>query len=259
MDDSNNYNAFEGLTSIIEGLKPFIDALDKLNTWYEQNAENIASYLSVFAEYAEWSVAVEKLIENQFVFTDDLTPELAHDIYQSSDVTEVMDRYYFGNSEQNINKLIQRCGNNKNIGKYRELYNQIINAYIRGDYLIACIGLFSLVDGVLAEHSGINKTGFQKRLDRIAKKFASKAELNEIDRKTLCIYDAFTKFDCSVFQKSDFAQEEPQVVNRHWDVHGRTHRKHTKIDFLKILLWLDAIMYLSQKDVPLEMENKSDE
>ena len=259
MDHSNNYDAFERYTGIVEGLKLFAHTLSKLNTWYHQNAENITRYLSIFAEYAEWSVAVDKLIENQFVFTDDLTFELAHDIYQSLNVTEVMDRYYFSNDEQNINKLIQRCLNSDYIENYRDLYNQIINAYTRGDYLIACIGLFSLVDGVLAEQSGINKTGFQKRLDRIAEKFANKVELNEIDRKTLCIYDAFTKFDCSVFQKSDFTQEEPQTVNRHWDVHGRTHRKHTKIDFLKILLWLDAIIYLSQKDEQLEMEDKSDE
>lgn len=259
MDDSNNYDAVEMFTGIIEGLKLFAHALNKLNTWYKQNAENITRYLSIFAEFAEWSEAVDKLIENQFVFTDDLTFELAHDICQSSNVTEVMDCYYFGNNEQNINKLIKRCRSSDYIEKYRDLYNQIINAYTRGDYLIACIGLFSLVDGVLAEQSGINKTGFQKRLDRIAEKFANKAELNEIDRKTLCIYDAFTKFDCSVFQKSDFAKEEPQTVNRHWDVHGRTRRKHTKIDFLKILLWLDAIIYLSQKDEQLEMEDKRDE
>lgn len=259
MDDSNNYDIWEGIAGIVEGIKTFTYALNKLHAWYEKNAENIAQYLSAFAEFAEWSVAVNKLIENQFVFTDDLTPTLAHDIYQGADITEVMGRYYFDNNEQNINKLIQRCKSSDYIEKYSELYDQIINAYTREDYLIACIGLFSLVDGVLAEQSGINKTGFQKRLDRIAEKFATKAELNDIDRKTLCIYDAFTKFDCSVFRKSDFTKEEPQTINRHWDVHGRTHRKHTKIDFLKILLWLDAIIYLSQKDVQLETENKGEE
>lgn len=103
-----------------------------------------------------------------------------------------------------------------------------------------------MADGLLAECSGmIKQTNFQKGLKHISDKFANQVELNELDRKTLCIYDAFKKFDCSVFKKSNFDDEEPQTVNRHWDVHGRTHRKHTRIDFLKVLLWLDAVIYLS--------------
>ena len=155
--------------------------------------------------------------------------------------------------------LIQRCNDSDYILGYQELYNQILKAYDREDYLLACIGLFSLVDGLLADCSGINKTAFQKRLDCIADKFADKAELNEIYRKTLCIYDAFKKFDCSVFKDSRFSEEEPQAVNRHWDVHGRTHRKHTKIDFLKVLLWLDAVIYLHDKGTQLKGTEEDDE
>lgn len=91
----------------------------------------------------------------------------------------------------------------------------------------------------------------------ISDKFANQIELNEIDRKTLCIYNAFNKFDNSVFKDSDFAKAEPKEVNRHWDVHGRTRRKHTQIDFLKVLLWLDAIIYLSDKDKQLGNEEKT--
>ena len=259
MCNSGNYDIFEGLSGIVKGLETFAYALNKVHTWYQQNADNIANYLSVFAEFGEWSVAIDKLIENQFVFTDNLTPGLAHEIYQGADVDEIMNRYYFNNDGQNMKKLIQRCKGSDYIQEYRELYRQILNAYDREDYLLACIGLFSLVDGLLADCSGINKTGFQKRLDCIADIFADKAELNEIDRKMLCIYDAFKKFDCSVFKDSRFSEEEPQAVNRHWDVHGRTHRKHTRLDFLKVLLWLDAVIYLSDKDVQLERKRESDE
>lgn len=257
MNDSGNYDIFEDLSDIVKGLKTFAYALNKVQTWYQQNADTIANYLLDFAEFGEWSVATNKLIESQFVFTDNLTQILAHEIYQGADVEKVITRYYFDNDEQNMKKLIQRCKDSDCIREYRELYNQILNAYDRGDYLLACIGLFSLVDGLLADCSGINITAFQKRLDCIADKFADKAELNEIDRKTLCIYDAFKKFNCSVFRDSRFSEEEPQAVNRHWDVHGRTRRKHTQIDFLKVLLWLDAIIYLSDKDMQLGNEEKT--
>lgn len=260
MNDSGNYDIFEGLSGIVKGLETFAYALNKVHTWYQKNADNIANYLLVFAEFSEWSIATNELIESQFVFTDNLTQPLAHEIYQGADVEEVMTRYYFDNNGQNMQKLIQRCKDSDYIREYRELYNQILNAYDRENYLLACIGLFSLVDGLLAECSGmIKQTNFEKRLKHISDKFANQVELNEIDRKTLCIYDAFKKFDCSVFKKSNFDDEEPQTVNRHWDVHGRTHRKHTRIDFLKVLLWLDAVIYLSEKDAQLGREGENDE
>ena len=246
MSDSGNYSIFEGLTGFVKGLETFCNAIGKAITWYEENADIISSYLLAFAEFGEWSIATSKLIENQFVFTDNLTPALAHEIYQGADVEEVMTRYYFDNDGQNMEKLIQRCKYSNYIREYRELYHQILNAYDREDYLLACIGLFSLVDGLLAECSGmIEQTGFKKRLERISDKLADKVVLNEID--------------CSVFKDSDFFKEEPNTVNRHWDVHGRTHRKHTRIDFLKVLLWLDAVIYLHDKSTQLEGKEEDDE
>lgn len=265
MSDSGNYNIFEGLAGFLKGLETFFNAIGKAITWYEENADIISSYLLVFAEFGEWSIATNKLIENQFVFTDNLTPDLAHEIYLGADVEEVMTRYYFDNDGQNMKKLIQRCKDSNYIREYRKLYHQILNAYDREDYLLACIGLFSLVDGLLAECSGmIEQTGFKKRLERISDKLADKVELNEIDKKTICIYDAINnaldkKIDCSVFKDSDFFKEEPNTVNRHWDVHGRTHRKHTRIDFLKVLLWLDAVIYLHDKSTQLEGREEDDE
>ena len=260
MSDSGNYSIFEGLTGFVKGLETFCNAIGKAITWYEENADIISSYLLAFAEFGEWSIATSKLIENQFVFTDNLTPALAHEIYQGADVEEVMTRYYFDNDGQNMEKLIQRCKDSSYIREYRELYHQILNAYDREDYLLACIGLFSLVDGLLAECSGmIEQTGFKKRLARISDKLADKVVLNEIDKKTICIYEAFKKFDCSVFNDSVFSDKEPPMVNRHWDVHGRTHRKHTRIDFLKVLLWLDAVIYLHDKSTQLEGKEEDDE
>ena len=67
MSDSGNCSFFEGLRGIVKGLETFAYALDKVHTWYQQNADNIANYLLVFAEFSEWNIATNKLVENQFV------------------------------------------------------------------------------------------------------------------------------------------------------------------------------------------------
>ena len=67
MNDSGNYEIFEGLSGIVKGLETFAYALNKVQTWYQQNADNIANYLLAFAEFGEWSVATNKLIESQSI------------------------------------------------------------------------------------------------------------------------------------------------------------------------------------------------
>lgn len=249
MDSSRNNETWAGIQGIIKGLEIFAAALEKAHTWYQNNAENISMYLLAFADFGVWSVATDKLIENQIVFTDDLPQDLAQKIYNGSDIEKVVCSYYFGNNECNMERVISRCQQNEQVQKYVELYGQIISAYRIDHYLIACIGLFSLIDGVLADVSEQTTTNFKRRLDVVKEKMGSEKKLSEIDRKTLCIYKAFKSFDTSIFSYSKFSEQEPQIVNRHWDLHGRTHREHNKMDFLKVLLWLDAIIFSSSQDI----------
>lgn len=115
---------------------------------------------------------------------------------------------------------------------------------------------FSLIDGVLADVSDQTTTNFKSRLNIVKEKIGESKKLNEIDRKTFCIYRAFKSFDSSIFFNSDLSKEEPQRINRHWDLHGRTHREHDKIDFLKVLLWLDAIIFMSRQDLQQSEEGE---
>lgn len=249
MDSANNDNLGIIMQGITSGIKGFIAALEEIHIWYQNNAEDISNFLLAFADFGIWSIATGKLIENQIIFTDDLPQEIANKIYNGADVEKIVDSYYFGINKCNVERVISRCQQNKQIQKSCELYDQIISAYRRDHYLIACIGLFSLIDGVLADVSEQNTTNFKSRLNAVKEKIGSEKALNEIDRKVLCIYKAFESFDTSVFANSDLSGQEPQTVNRHWDLHGRTHRKHGRMDFLKVLLWLDAIIFLSSQDI----------
>ena len=249
-----SYNIFSRLmVGFVKSIEIFCITVSELIIWYEENSDKFSKYSLAFENFEEWAEAINKLIELQFVFTDNLTPDLAHEICQGENVEEVITHYYFDNNGLNMQAVIQRCKDSNCIREYRELYNQILNAYDKEDYLLACIGLFSLVDGLLAEYSGmVKETSFKTRLDRISNKLVCQIELNENDKKDICICEAFSRFDCSVFKKSDFSEDEPQIVNRHWDVHGRSRREHTKIDFLKVFLWLDAVVYLYDKSTQLK-------
>lgn len=242
--DLTNYDKWlDGAKTI---LIKFAEALVAAHNWYERNAEKIAKYLLVFADFAVWCSATDKLTKNQIVFTDDLSIEFAEKICKSENVQELVEEYYFDNDEQNMRMLMDRCEAYKETAPYKELYIQTLDAYQRAQYHLACIGMFSLLDGVLADVSHmITATNFKSRIQAIESKISNKIELNEIDRKTLCIYTSIEQMKDSVFGDSRFTDVEPEGINRHWVIHGRTRKVYLKYDFLKVLLCLDAICYMS--------------
>ena len=93
-----------------------------------------------------------------------------------------------------------------------------------------------------------DSTSFEKRIKSIEQKMADKIELDTIDRRTFFIHLQFDslgdKLSNSVFGFSDFTKDEPDVLNRHWLLHGRTHKSYSRYDFLKILLWIDQLIFL---------------
>ena len=216
-------------------------------SWYLQHADTIKESLVKFGELSVWFSAVQKMIDAQIVFTGDLSLELAKEICLCDNVIVTVERFYTENDECQINDVIERCREAKQMFNFTELFSQIISSYQVGHYHLACLGMFSIVDGVLSNVSEDPKTNYKKRLEIIENKIISKYELTDLEKKLLCIYLSMNDFEASIFMHSDFAQVEPNKLNRHWMVHGRTQREYAKIDFVKIILWLDAIIFLDDK------------
>ena len=72
-----------------------------------------------------------------------------------------------------------------------------------------------------------------------------------MERKEVAVYFAIKRFEkskeLSMFYGGKFSENESDRLKRDWLLHGRTHRDYEKIDFLKVMLWLDAIIFLSNK------------
>lgn len=244
MDKINYEKIFEGAKTL---LIKFSDVLISVHNWYERNAKNIEKYLLVFSGFSTFCAAIDTLAEKQIIFTDDLTLEFANEICDSDEIDALVGRYYFDNNKQKMKILIERCRSAKEIASYKELFSQIIDAYYREHYYLACVGMFSLIDGVLADTSQmIDATSFNKRISAIEKKISDKVDLNDFDRKTLCIYTSMEKIKETMFGNSDFKETEPSYLNRHWIIHGRTRKSYSEYDFLKTVLCLDAISYMTQ-------------
>lgn len=243
--------AKENYRSVLDGLILIVqkaaDVFATAQNWYQQNAETINEYLTTFAGLSCWFAAVQKMAKAQIVFTNDLSLDMAQRICQSDNVVAIVEQYYTENDDHEINDVIVRCKQAKQTSAYSELLSQTIDAYQAKHYHLACLGMLAMVDGTLSDVSENKKPGFKIRLDEIEKKIADKFELTDLEKKLMCIYISMGEFEESIFKNSDFSKAEPNVLNRHWIMHGRTRREYANIDFIKTILWLDAIIFLDEK------------
>lgn len=187
----------------------------KVSTWCQDNSKTILQHVGD-SDLIDWSNAIDELAKKQYVFTYDLPLDIAKEINDGADIDKVMSDYYFGNNAQNMKNLIESCKSSVNT----ELFDQIVSAYDRNEYQLACIGLYSLVDGLLENCS-------MKAMKNPSQ------ESSEVDKKMISFYYAFKECEGAVIKDSLF----PAI----------TQCKCTNVDFLKILLWIDALIYFSRK------------
>lgn len=216
----------------------FIDKIDKLPVI---DCEIVNSYISSFELFYSKFTAINKLVANKIIFTDTLTFELADKINQTQNVPDVILNYYAANELKNYKELIHRCKINLKDSKYENLFAQIVQSSELRGYHLCCIGLFTILDGLLSDKTAISATSFAKRISEIKERMINKVKLSDIDMKVLLMYLSFKSVDNTIFSHSDFENAEPNSTNRHWVLHGRTNRQYTMLDFIMVLLWIDAI------------------
>lgn len=247
MSDFSKENYRLILNGLIHIVQRAAEVFATAKSWYQQNVDTINAYLTTFAGLSLWFSAVQEMADAQIVFTSDLSVDLAQRICQSNDVAATVEQFYTENDDYEIKSVIDRCRRAQQTSAYSELFSQTISAYQVGHYHLACLGMLAIVDGALSDVSENQKTSYKVRLQEIEKKIADKFELDDLEKKLMCIYVSMDSFEESIFKNSDFSKTEPDDLNRHWMIHGRTRRAYTKFDFIKIILWLDAIIFLDDK------------
>lgn len=154
------------------------------------------------------------------MFSDDISIDFAEAICNSDNIDTLVEDYYFGTDTHYIDIVMNRCDKAKCLRDYQNLFLQITDTYSRQQYHLACIGLFAIADGLMADISTMKKsTSFEKRIKSIEQKMADKIELDTIDRRTFFIHLQFDSLgdnlSNSVFGFSDFTRDEPNELNRH--------------------------------------------
>lgn len=203
--------------------------------------------------------ANDKMLQNQFIFTDSLNADLVLKLSKTDDVQSVVEEYYFGNNGENYKNLCNKCEQICIENNFDNLFYQIMRSADNGDYQLACLGAFSIVDGLITTYAGTFDEKYSTNMITQINKLISKISIMETDivlenstmRELRMLYSVATIFNKdskennlhkTLFFIDDFSKEDNEnVLNRHRLMHCRTFRNYSRIDLLKILLYIDFV------------------
>lgn len=138
----------------------------------------------------------------------------------------VFTEHYTKDNNKCFNILIARTVNR--LGPWKEAFQQCVDAYNRNHFLITIPTLFVILESLL--------TPFLKNETRFSIIELSDNELAFIGDKD--IWDSNWKsvqhLIKGMYKHGKFDENEPELLNRHWVLHGRSSANWTQTDSLKL-------------------------
>jgi hypothetical protein len=150
------------------------------------------------------------------------------------DTDEVFVEMYSVNQSQGFEVLAEDILKNTELERWKPLVAQSISAYRRDEFLIVVPALLSAYEGALA---AVVDRPNDTRPPTLANNELNEAETN-LERVAWTSIVAFTN---TVFKSSTFAGDRPNLLNRHWVLHGRDSPTWSRADCLRLFQALHTL------------------
>ena len=232
------YPAMGSYKQIQKALTPIIEFADTCS-------QKIKEAGRVIAEAARPILAVEKMGEAQFVCWEYLSNDFINDIISTSNVNKTLTEYIKKDGYHTVNKTIDKCSSHYLMKKHHRLYTQSVDSFRNGHNDLAVTGFTSVFDGLLSDISHNSTTNLKNRIDVIKKKIEKDETLDHDEYATLSLAITLEKALDSFSAFSDFSKKEPKELNRHWIAHGRSTRKRTKLDCVKMINLIAGLLLIN--------------
>lgn len=231
----------ETLQNIQLTLQPIVEAFKK----YKSNIEGIGQ---VLLKLSRRFSAIEKLGDAQFVFWNYMSEEMVNEIADAVNINKALREQLIRDRFSAVNKTIEKTLSSAVMQKHKRLYSQSVNAFRSGDSDLAVTGFTSVFDGLLADTSGNPAASLKPRINVIKQKLDNDELLNHDEYATITLAITLEKTMDSFSAPSDFKRKEPKGLNRHWIAHGRSTRKKTKLDCVKMINLIYGLLLLEKLD-----------
>lgn len=242
-----------------ECIKPYEDSIREMAEKYNMVVEQIQKSIKPIFDAIETKIielikvsrpvqAACKLAQHQYVQWKPMTDEFVDEIIRSKDINEMLRAMYEKECYQTFYQLVDECLNNDLTEENKRILTQSASAFRTGDTDLAAIGITIVIDGALAQIPEINpkNTSIKNRAEKLIGKLDRDESLNTNDIAFLAFLIPYCETYKSIGKTSSFADEEPENINRHWLLHGRSNSRKTKLDCVKLVRFLYATIILNK-------------
>lgn len=233
--------AMEALQNIQSTLQPIVEALQQ----YKPKVEEIGQVLlQVSRRYS----AIMKMGDAQYVYWDYMTEEYVDEIVDSENINKTLREHMLRDRFSKVYRTIDKTLSSPAMRKHKRLYSQSVEAFWAGNSDLAITGFTSVFDGLLADTTGNPAASLKPRIKVIKQKLENDELLDHDEYAMLTLAMTLEKTLDSFSAPSDFKGKEPKGLNRHWIAHGRSTRKKTKLDCVKMINLIYGLMLIQDLD-----------
>lgn len=229
----------EAVQNIQSTLQPIVEAL-------EQYKPKVAEIGQALLQASRRFSAIRKMGDAQFVFWDYMTEEYVDAIVDSENINKTLREQMIRERFSKVYRTIDKTLSSAVMQKHKRLYSQSVNAFRSGDSDLAVTGFTSVFDGLLADTSGNPTSRLGPRINAIKQKLDNDELLNYDEYATITLAMTLEKTLDSFSAPSDFKGKEPKGLNRHWIAHGRSTRKKTKLDCVKMINLIYGLLLIGE-------------
>ena len=210
---------------MLELTKEQIDAIQKA---ISQKAEE-----SVQEFYKELDVVVNKLSADGWTLPAELSLYAVKTIANTTkldDINTFLHWFFTVEDYQKTKDMVAAIKHSPITEGIKNLLGQCWQAFQNKLYAVCATSLLSVIEGILSEFSD------DKQDVRMMKVCQKKVDTFPSTGSTIQkhVWISYNNFIRNLYQKSDFSADEPETINRHWLLHGRSDFEIDELDCIRL-------------------------
>ena len=191
--------------------------------------------------------AVAKLVTEGWTLPAELPITAVNALGNTSELDDVntfMEQFYTYDDYRNMKAMIKGIQESKIKAGLIKLVNECWNAFNSKMYAICATSLLSVIEGILSEFSD------DKQDVRMMKVCQKHVDTFPSDGSTIMkhVWISYNQFIRNLYQKSDFTADEPEAINRHWLLHGRSDFEVEEIECMKLFNAVHSLCMVINKE-----------
>ena len=160
------------------------------------------------------------------------------------DVEKFFEMYFTQNDYEFTKAMIDSILDTPISDGLKKMIRECWTAFQNKLYAVCATSLLSVIEGVLSEFS---KDKSDVRMMKVCQKHVDEfpSDGSSILKHVWISYNNFIR---NLYQKSDFKQDEPDEINRHWLLHGRSDFEINETDCLRLFNAVESLCMVVKKE-----------